>query len=480
MHHATVQSGLHPVREPAQPVCQARAQTPAEEFLFGVASGEWKGVLSFRIRSLAAFWKAPASSGDKAVALLLHVMCRLPGRIGVAVRMTGQPARGVVNNHTLLQYEGPMFLPALPLARLEGLLRLGQHGRALQVQFRHFGGAPGWPLGELRAGEGEAASDGQSAVYSVPVFGPGWHGEYRAVHTVHKADTIEARYTNDQSDWAELSYRAARLGPRPERRPPTREQVRMYALGCQLAGRAKDLFQRQHHLALFTDVYAQETFDIADALAGSFQDPSWVCEVALRFGERYLSALDGYLSGGYVPRGWLPVFQALSTRACGELDALLACIHAHILWDLPPVLAEVGEVSSHIRDFLGVEDVVATGLGKVVAEFALRYHPLYLALNRLAGGADRRFVLPWVAYLRQVALLRGLRHAAGEADRRAAEQESLCEIEDLISALFYPASAPRAFVIKLLRSLMSGDAYWRRPGRAASVPNEPPSSAQEA
>jgi hypothetical protein len=438
------------------------APTPAERYLFSVASGQWKGYLDFRITSLRGWALSAAPLGDKLLAAGLHAVCRLPGRIGVCAQIQGQPSRGIAHNRTLFQYEGFFLVPPIPLARMTGMFRaMGPSGLALET--RHGDGLGLWPGGAVAHGAGRVAPDGDGASYTLPVFGPGWTGVYRAATTVHPADTVDVRYTLGPQSWGELTYRAHRVEPPRATAPAERvrkAQERMWAVGRRLEAHANALRGQHNLLACFTDVYALETFDIADALDGRFDDPSWVSEIACTFGERFLAALEGHLGGGYVPPHWRVTFAAcVPERACA-IDALFSMIFTHIVGDLPETLAAIGAPSDHIHDFTTVDRIVEEGVDRVLGEFAFRYGPAYEVWNRLAGGIDRRAVLPWVTALRREAFFLAVRLGGGDEEREAARDEATRRVERLVSRVHYPQGAVARSVARTLRRWVSGR-DWR-------------------
>lgn len=91
----------------------------------------------------------------------------------------------------------------------------------------------------------------------------------------------------------------------------------------------------------FLDTYRRTTQAVGQAIgAGLFADPLWVCDWDVDFAGRYLSALDGALSGAPgVPRPWRLAFNA--PAGMPPLRHVLLGMNAHINFDLPQALLGV-------------------------------------------------------------------------------------------------------------------------------------------
>lgn len=171
---------------------------------------------------------------------------------------------------------------------------------------------------------------------------------------------------------------------------------------CQLKyDRAKDA------RAVFAFAYCHITEDLAKALEAQpsqFHDPDWVAELALAFGNRYLSAmsrLDAWLENRdsadlaaattiyeTVPKPWADVFLATRGNQSYVLEDLVFSMMAHISYDLPNALLEVRLDSHHLADYHLMNDVLARRINSLQAMVANRYQRFLLFLDRWTGSFD--------------------------------------------------------------------------------------------
>ncbi|MFC7655918.1 DUF5995 family protein [Pseudonocardia benzenivorans] len=90
----------------------------------------------------------------------------------------------------------------------------------------------------------------------------------------------------------------------------------------------------------FLGTYRRTTLAVGDAVArGDFEDPAWVEEWDVAFAGFYLTALDGDLTGGPVPRPWRLAFGA--RESLPSLVHVLLGVNAHVNYDLPQALLVV-------------------------------------------------------------------------------------------------------------------------------------------
>ncbi|TVL93218.1 DUF5995 family protein [Streptomyces sp. SAJ15] len=88
-------------------------------------------------------------------------------------------------------------------------------------------------------------------------------------------------------------------------------------------------------VAIFNRVYLSVTEEVGQRLiTGHFHNPAATEELAVRFGGRYLAALDAVAAGRRPPACWRPLFQLRRHPAVRPLQFALAGINAHIGYDL--------------------------------------------------------------------------------------------------------------------------------------------------
>ena len=107
---------------------------------------------------------------------------------------------------------------------------------------------------------------------------------------------------------------------------------------------------------------------------------------------RYFVALDAWDQGRRddVPPGWRVVFERIATRRTSPLEDLVVGVYAHIVHDLPFVLAELAEDGGDrpIGAYHRVNDVIAGAMDEIVEDVGRRYSPWIRWLDRLGGDVD--------------------------------------------------------------------------------------------
>ncbi|MGP3924884.1 DUF5995 family protein [Streptomyces sp. 8N616] len=183
---------------------------------------------------------------------------------------------------------------------------------------------------------------------------------------------------------------------------------RMRAIGAALP--------EQDGVAVFNRVYLAVTEEITRRESeGFFKDPQAASELAVRFGARYLAAVDAAATGQRPPACWRPLFQQRRHPGVRPLQFALAGVNAHVGHDL--ALALVDTCSSLAcgpdsleTDFERVGDVLAALEERIREDLMPGPDLLDVAdpLTHLAGSwsLDRARSAAWAASR----VLWGLRH----------------------------------------------------------------------
>jgi len=88
-------------------------------------------------------------------------------------------------------------------------------------------------------------------------------------------------------------------------------------------------------LKWFNWLYLQVTQTVENMInGGGFHDPEWLAELSVQFGRLYLSALNGFLAGGYCPNCWKAMFAVRADARIARIQFAMAGINAHINHDL--------------------------------------------------------------------------------------------------------------------------------------------------
>lgn len=171
--------------------------------------------------------------------------------------------------------------------------------------------------------------------------------------------------------------------------------------------------------AVFAFVYERLTRELAARLendANEFDDPGWIAALADSFAARYIGAMDAIDQaigadtegdpGGAVPEPWLDVHRAISDGGSYVLEDLVFSMMAHISFDLPHALLEVGmehEGRSRVADYHRMNDVLGLKTDDMQVVVARRYQRFLAVLDRLAGHYDEFFTNYGIRLARSVA-----------------------------------------------------------------------------
>lgn len=178
--------------------------------------------------------------------------------------------------------------------------------------------------------------------------------------------------------------------------------------------------------AVFAYAYFNLTLDLADWLAGDdeFDDPPWVADLAVAFGSRYRSAMDALDEwqrndtpdvavddslDETVPRPWADVYWAICRDRSTVLEDLVFAMGAHITFDLPHALLDVGTETDHLADYHRMNEVLASRTDTIQDAVTDRYNRTIARLDRMAGGADEVFTNYWLRIGRSMAWYNAMR-----------------------------------------------------------------------
>ncbi|MGH9723158.1 MAG: DUF5995 family protein [Bryobacteraceae bacterium] len=179
--------------------------------------------------------------------------------------------------------------------------------------------------------------------------------------------------------------------------------------------------------AVFAFVYLLITRNLAGALrAGEsgFDDPSWVARLTEAFAGRFFIGMDaidrGDARAGTPP--WADVHEAIRGGQSYVLEDLVFSMMAHISYDLPLAVLEVGlETSgaSHVADYHRMNKVLAERTESIQDAVAERYNSRLAILDWIAGRYDEFFSNYGIRATRSVAWYNAIRvqdpRSAGEA-----------------------------------------------------------------
>ncbi|MFF7157759.1 DUF5995 family protein [Streptomyces sp. NPDC008139] len=103
-----------------------------------------------------------------------------------------------------------------------------------------------------------------------------------------------------------------------------------------VVGRMRRVGGRRDGLGVFNAVYVEVTRAVGRQLAANgFEDAETAAQLAVRFANRYLKAVEDDARGRQAPASWRPLLRMRAHRDIHPLQFALAGVNAHVGHDLP-------------------------------------------------------------------------------------------------------------------------------------------------
>ncbi len=154
------------------------------------------------------------------------------------------------------------------------------------------------------------------------------------------------------------------------------------------------LNERNDRRAVFLSIYTRVTAAVGERIAaGGFEDPDWVSEYLVTFGNYYRRAFHAYECGDIesVPVPWQIAFRADEHGDCLFIQNALLGINAHINYDLAYALEEVSIDPDRPRkyaDHCAVMEVLQRLVDETQDTLAERYADGLHTIDRSLGRLD--------------------------------------------------------------------------------------------
>jgi hypothetical protein len=240
---------------------------------------------------------------------------------------------------------------------------------------------------------------------------------------------------------------------------------------------------RHDPLAVFAFVYHNITLDLAERLEtkdSGFRDPEWVSRLVIGFAGRYLVAMDAVESGAALrpdggerlppspalTRPWREVVDSMQGGRSYVIEDLLYGMCAHISYDLPLTLVEVGTDNEHLPDFHRINDVLAGKTEEIEDAVAERYHRVLAWLDWIIGNFDEFFSNFGIRVARSVAWYNAMRLQS------PGREEALASIERTTGSFIESIRHPEEWWIRwglaILRVIIPRRRRWPDPEEADS------------
>ena len=231
--------------------------------------------------------------------------------------------------------------------------------------------------------------------------------------------------------------------------------------------RLKPLSDSCSHNALFSLLYLDVTYHIADAVRtdGYFQVPGVISHEDGLFASYYFNAFDAYAKGdlAHTPGAWQVALDAAKTKSVQGLGDVLLGMNAHINNDLPFVLYRMGlfnsDGTSRKTDHDKVNDVLFNAYEDAAIDSARRFDPS-MAPSAAPGSAE--------ASIQSVVLWR--EEAWRNAERLAAATTDAARA--LVAAQISQAATLEAQAIKAAYSYGPGQSSADRDAYCAAHHND--------
>ena len=164
----------------------------------------------------------------------------------------------------------------------------------------------------------------------------------------------------------------------------------------EMTRRFDNLAERCDHDAIFALTYLRTTEEYRRAATtpGFFEDPGFVNHEDAVFARYYFTAFDAWHRGDVAgtPPAWRVAFDAADNRSVSTSGNVFLGMNAHIVRDLPFVLAEIGLVkpdgSSRKTDHDKVNEFLNRVSDEVFPELARRFDPTVDDSNAPGTGDD--------------------------------------------------------------------------------------------
>jgi hypothetical protein len=239
------------------------------------------------------------------------------------------------------------------------------------------------------------------------------------------------------------------------------------AIAGRLAGLARRYERERDSRCVFTHSYALLTAALDRHMAAERPDhPEYLLAIACRFADRYFAALDAWDAGrrDEVSPGWRIVFERIATRRTSPLEDLVVGVYAHIVHDLPFVLADLAEGGQlgPIDTYHRVSDVIVGAMDGIVDDVGRRYSPWIGWLDRLGGADDEILSGYGIRIGRGMAWYNAQRLRAPETRDEALgalNRSTAVFVERLLEP---PAWSPSGLALRQLRRLTSLFRRWPR------------------
>jgi hypothetical protein len=176
--------------------------------------------------------------------------------------------------------------------------------------------------------------------------------------------------------------------------------------------------------AVFTTAYliATKAVQMEITERHSFNDPTWLAELAQRFAQYYLDACEAYDQGRHekLPEVWEKVFTTIGAGphshyawSVTTLEALILSLLVHTIHDLPLAvadqLARASHLQAHIHDFQKINELIAQEIEDAQDILSKKYNPYLRYLDRWAGWHDEFLTYHILQVLRGTAWYDALR-----------------------------------------------------------------------
>ena len=225
----------------------------------------------------------------------------------------------------------------------------------------------------------------------------------------------------------------------------------------------QDLLRERDRRAVFVTAYLEMSRRLLASLL-SFRDPRWVERYAVAFASHYFAAFDAYESPrpDLAPRPWRVAFTYSKARRVLVLQDLLLGINAHIGYDLPRALVEVGtsfDDPLRRQDHVAVNRVLLAAIGPIQKRIAILYSPALGRLDRAFGRLDECLTAAAFWWTRGTAWRKG-RWLWGAIGRLEVEDRDEL-IEDAAACAGHLLAVPaRLRGVRRAKSRIESDSRW--------------------
>jgi hypothetical protein len=438
----------------------AGGRLPNQVYYFDVAAGTWEGEFEFEIRSARGFQAAPGRPLFKFLGWTLEWAQRLMGPGVIYSDISPYPNEGdagVSRSKVQIRKWG------IVLYHMTGEYVLNKDGTNVDITLKERFGPIPLLFRNTKGAHACINPDGMGGRYKMTLLGDEWEGTYHTwpsrtrVRAVYESSWGWARETIKQCQSRSIEGQKYVMRPASPLVPKHQFYDRLEKNEAKLRDARMEFERKRDSRAVFAMTYEiiskviKEEFDPA-----RFTDPDWVVQLAEKFADRYVSNVIVTQRPG---PAWCHVLEAILDRRSTVLEDMMFCLVAHIVYDLPLTLRDLGfddgKSAGRLKDYHRVNEYMEIAIGDIQEQIAERYNPRLHWLDALGKNYDENLTNYGLRLGRAAAWYNALR-----LQDSATQKSTLASLDR--SVLETIVKVRRSVLAQIIRFIISVSRTWPR------------------